>query len=247
MELNLEGLANSVQKPLNEFSERICSDFGGDIVSINVAGSALTADFVPRKSGINTVLVFKEESLDLLDTISAYGRLLFKHNIDMPLIMTPKHIERSCDVFGVEYLDIQLNHKTILGQSPFSSLIMQKSDVRFQCEREFKANMIRLRQGYVASKMGSVKLVDILAGCASGMMPYLRAALWLCDKERQPLIKPTIDAASKVFDFDGAMLEKIVSWKHKKARPDKVELRDSLEYLYKLIDSLAVWADNCEV
>jgi len=248
MEIMVENLRNkSIEKPLCEFAQRILVDFYGNISSVCVTGSALTEDFVQGKSGINTVLVFENESIELLDMISRLGKLLSKNKFDMPLIMTTEHISRSRDVFGVEYLDFQLNHKTIWGKDPFESLVISKNDVRLQCERELKANLIRLRQGYVASKISGVKLRDILVSGSRALLPYLRAMLWLCDKPRIASIAPTVEDAAKEFGFDGSALNRIANWKYEKMRTDAIELRESASYLYNLTNNLAVWVDNCKV
>ncbi len=248
MEILIDNLLNkSLEKPLTDFTQRVVGDFAGNITSVCVTGSALTEDFVPRKSGINTVLVFENESIELLDLVSEMGKLLFKHNFDMPLIMTDEHILRSQDVFGVEYLDFQLNHKTLWGKDPFESLVIDKADVRLQCERELKANLIRLRQGYIASKIGTAKLREVLVCGARGLMPYLRAMLWLCDKPRSAAITPTITDAAQEFGFDGSHLVSIAAWKYDKTRTDAIELRESATYLYNLTNSLAVWVDRCKV
>lgn len=237
----------SLEKPLKDFAQKVLVDFAGNITAICVTGSALTADFVPRKSGINTVLVFENESIELLDIVSGLGRMLFKHNFDIPLIMTGEHISRSQDVFGVEYLDFQLNHTTIWGSDPFESLMIEKGDVRLQCERELKANLIRLRQGYIASKLGTAKLREVLVSGARGLMPYLRAMLWLCGKPRAAEIAATIEDAAKEFAFDGTHLACMASWKYDKTRTDAIELRESASYLYNLTNSLAEWVDRCDV
>jgi predicted nucleotidyltransferase len=248
MQINLDGIENkSVCRSLQELSERVVSDFSDKIISITVTGSALTDDFTEGKSDINTVLVFKEDNLELLDRVSEMGKFLVKNRFHMPLIMTPDYISRSADVFGVEYLDFQLNHKTIYGASPFESLSIDKRDVRLQCEREFKASLIRLRQGYTASRIGSAKLEDILLSCGGGILPYLRAALWLDDNKRDPHIEPTIEQTATAIGFDGEMLKTIIGWKYKKSHPGKDDRKEAMRYLYGLIDSLAVWADNFEI
>ena len=35
--------------------------------------------------------------------------------------MTPSYIDRSRDVFGIEFPDFQSTHKTILGEGPFEA------------------------------------------------------------------------------------------------------------------------------
>lgn len=244
---NTENLLNKViEKPLNEFVQKITADFEGNITSICVTGSALTEDFVEGKSGINTVLVFEKESIELLDTLSGISKLLLKHKFDMPLIMTPRDMKRSEDVFGVEYLDLQLNHMVLWGTEPFDSLNISKSDVRLQCERELKANLIRLRQGYVVSKMGGGKIRDVLVCGARSLMPYLRAMLWLCDKPREAGLAATVDAAANELKFDGLYLKNIAGWKYNKVKPDTIELREHAAYLYNLTNELAIWVDQCK-
>jgi hypothetical protein len=72
--------------------------------------------------------------------------------------LTAFYIGRSCDVFGVEFLDFQLVHETNLDAEPFAPLQFEKKDVRLQCERELKAMLVRLRQGYLAA-LGDKKMV----------------------------------------------------------------------------------------
>ena len=104
--------------------------------------------------------------------------------------MTPAYIDRSRDVFGIELLDFQLCHHTVLGDDPFAALSFAKVDVRLQCERELKASLIRLRQGYLAAG-GNVLLVrDVLIAAVKALAPLLRAMLWLTDRERTPEASP---------------------------------------------------------
>ncbi len=247
IELEIKGLINPIEIPLKELTARLLNDFEGNILGICVVGSAITTDFVAHKSRINTVLIFEEDTIEVLSRIGAMGKLFKKYRFDLPLIMTKRHIERSCDVFGVEYLDIALSHKLIWGQSPFEDLKIDKADVRLQCERELKADIIRLRQGFIASKFTPIDLIDILTSCASGILPYLRAILWLCDKQRCPLALPTIKSAADLLGFDDKPLAKLVGWKHKKPRADSSEQIEAVQYLYSLAVLLSGWVDEYDV
>ncbi len=178
-ELRLEGLRQQICEAVRGFAERLGAVLGDNLRSVTVVGSSLTDDFVAGESDINTVIVLEQQRPDSLRAIAGMAKSMSKRRLAAPLLMTADYIERSRDVFGIEFLDLQLTHKTILGADPFEKLTFGKGDVRLQCERELKATLIRLRQGYIASA-GNRKLVrDILASAAGGLVPLLRAMLWL--------------------------------------------------------------------
>ncbi|MEK7994977.1 MAG: hypothetical protein AAB403_14320, partial [Planctomycetota bacterium] len=149
--LQLDVLDVRIRDSLNTFAGKLGDSLGDNLQSITVVGSALTDDFRAGYSDINTVLVVGEQTVAALNAIASLARPMSRKKISPPLLMTSSYIERSRDVFGVELLDFQLTHQTILGQDPFAPLTFEKKTVRLQCERELKAMLIRLRQGYIAA------------------------------------------------------------------------------------------------
>ena len=55
----------------------------------------------------------------------------------------------------------------------------RRQNVRLQCERELKAMLVRLRQGYIAAAGDQRMVRDILISTAKGLTPLLRAMLWI--------------------------------------------------------------------
>jgi len=154
--IKLQRLRSEIQAPLKGFAEKLTSLLGDNLESITVVGSSLTEDFDAGKSDINTVLVVKKLGLDCLKPLGGMIKSISKKRLAAPLLMTGSYIERSRDVFGIEFLDLQLLHETILGDDPFEKLNFEKGHVRLQCERELKAALIRLRQGYIAASMSVI-------------------------------------------------------------------------------------------
>jgi hypothetical protein len=160
--------------------------------------------------------------------------------------MTLSYIERSLDVFGVELLDFQLTHRTVLGDDPFANLTFEKKDVRLQCERELKAMLIRLRQGYIAAA-GHKKLVrDILISTAKGLSPLLRAILWLKDTERPAGSEKTFRKASELFTIKLDSLITAEQWRHEKRRLDESRIDNIFESVYSSIEQFAETVDKLE-
>ncbi len=115
----LDSLRETVREPLIRLVEHVQTSLGDRLRSITVVGSALTDDFQPGVSDINTVVVLDEHDVSALNAIASLARPMRRYNLSAPLLMTTSYIERSRDVFGVEFLDFQLTHETILGDDPF--------------------------------------------------------------------------------------------------------------------------------
>jgi hypothetical protein len=236
-----------IQDLVTDFADRLSAALGENLQSITVVGSSLTEDFRPGQSDINTVLVLDGQTLASLNAIATLAKPMSRKKISPPLLMTKSYIERSQDVFGVEFLDFQLAHETIMGEDPFASLKFDKKDVRLQCERELKAMLIRLRQGYIAAAANRKLVRDILISTAKGMAPLLRAMLWLKDVERTARAQQTFSGAAEEFSIDANPLTSAIKWRHEKIRLSETEMENAFESVYSVIEQLAGIVDKLKV
>jgi hypothetical protein len=243
----LDALPASIREGVKDFSEKVSEILGDNLQSITVVGSSLTADFKPGQSDINTVLVLRKQNLDALNAVASLSKPMRKKNISSPLLMTSSYIKRSSDVFGVEFLDFQLTHRIVLGEDPFSPLIFEKKNVRLQCERELKATLIRLRQGYIASAANRRLVRDILISTAKAMAPLLRAMLWLKDIDRVSETIPTFIKAADTFTIKTDSLTTADQWRHERVRLSEAEMETTFESVYSAVDKLAELVDTLEV
>ena len=246
-DLTLDGIDPSLVEPLTLLADGLRAALAGNLGSLTVVGSALSDDYRPGSSDINAVVVLNEHSTAALGAIAGMAKPMRKKHVAPPLLMTKAYIERSRDVFGVEFLDFQLTHRTILGDDPFAALTFAKSDVRLQCERELKATLIRLRQGYIAAA-GHRKLVrDVLIATAKGLAPLLRAMLWLKDLDRPATMEATFRAGTTAF---GVNLEGAVAaerWRYERPRLSDSDIDGTFASIYTAADRLATLVDELEV
>jgi hypothetical protein len=245
--LRLDKISEQTREPLRLFAEKLRELLRENIKSITVVGSSLTEDFTAGQSDINTVLILDKRTLDTLNTIAGLSKPMKKKKISAPLLMTAEYIDRSQDVFGIEFLDFQLIHQTIFGPDPFSELSFDKKDVRLQCERELKATLIRLRQGYIASGGRKRLIKDILISTNKSMVPILRAMLWLKDSERPNTTEKTIKKAASKFSVDMDSLITIDNWRYEKHHLAGVEMQNIFESIYKIVEQLSLVVDKLEV
>jgi hypothetical protein len=246
-EIKIDKLQVQIQDLVKDFAERLSAALGNNLLSITVVGSSLSEDFRPDTSDINTVLVLGRQTTESLNSMASLAKPMSRKKLSPPLLMTQSYIERSQDVFGVEFLDFQLTHETIMGNDPFASLSFDKKDVRLQCERELKAMLIRLRQGYIAAAANKKLVRDILISTAKGMAPLLRAMLWLKDIERCARAEPTFNKAASEFSIDANSLISAMKWRFEKIRLSENEMEIAFESLYSVVDQLADIVDKLKV
>ena len=246
-DLKFNTLHAQIRDSVKEFAERLLISMGENLQSITVVGSSLTDDFKPGSSDINTVLVLGKQNLASLNAVAPLAKPMGRKKISPPLLMTQSYIERSRDVFGIEFLDFQLAHETIFGDDPFTSLEFDKKDVRLQCERELKAMLIRLRQGYIAAAANKKLVRDILISTAKGVLPLLRAMLWLKDTDRTAQAEATLSEAAKHFSIDMNPLTTSLKWRHEKIRLSETEMENAYESVYSAVEQLSDIVDKLKV
>ena len=246
-QLNLTAVPAAMHEAVTALAAITNEILGKQVQGITVVGSCLTQDYIPGVSDMNTVLLLDQLSQDVLDqVVGLVGRLPKKHRLALPLLMTEAYIARSCDVFGIEFLDFQLSHQAVWGQDAFVKLSFAKSDVRLQCERELKASLIRLRQGFIAARGKAPILRDVLIGAVKTVLPLLRAMLWLKDQERVPETKTTLTQAAQAFSLELTSFETIISWHRERAKPKMPDLTPVFTQTYTLVDQLADRVDEWE-
>ncbi len=243
----LDALRVQIRDSLTAFAEKLTAKLGDNLQSITVVGSGLTEDFKTGQSDINTVLVLGSRTLDSLNAVASLARPMRKKRVSPPLLMTSSYIEQSRDVFGVEFLDFQLTHQTILGDDSFASLTFDKKDVRLQCERELKAMLIRLRQGYIAAAANKRLVRDVLISTAKGLAPILRAMLWLKDIDRPARAEPTFNKAASEFSINTDSLIAAGKWQYEKLRLGATDIESAFESVYTTVEQLALMVDKLEV
>jgi hypothetical protein len=107
--------------------------------------------------------------------------------------------------------------------------------------------LIRLRQGFIASG-GNRKLVrDILISTTKGLLPLLRAMLWLKDVERTALAEDTLNKASSELSINIDSLKETLNWRSQKTRLGEFEMEQIFQSIYSTAEQLALIVDKLEV
>ncbi len=242
--INLAKLNPVARKKIKPFLEEILNKYLGKIHSIHVTGTCITDDFDIKRSDVNSIFVLKEMDLKFLELIAPLGKKYGKNKVAAPLIMTPEYIERSLDVFPIEFLNFKLIHATAFGDDIFKNIEINRMDLRHQCERELKTKLIWLRQGYISSLGNRKILTDDFVNSISGYIPLFRGIIVLLGKEPPVRQVEVITALAEASGISTDVFAKVLRKKHEKIKLSIEELNTIFEDYYAAIEKLGKIVDD---
>ncbi len=240
-DLNIKDEALTKFKP---FLDIVLNKYKDKIHSIHITGSALTEDFNPNTSDINSIIVLNKMDLKFLEDFAPLGKKFGKKQVSSPLIMTPEYISSSLDVFPVEFLTIKLLHKTVFGEDIFIDLEIKKSDLRPQCERELKVRLIGLRQGYLSSLGNRKFLADGFISSFSGYIPLFRGIILLLGTTPPEENKEVLTTLHDVSGVNTDVFKTVLKAKKDKTKLSIEILNSIFEDYYKAIEKLGNITDE---
>jgi hypothetical protein len=109
-----------------------------------------------------------EDLTTLLTVVPAWH----KGGLATPLLLTGEEFTRTLDVFPLEYNSILARHVVLRGALPDDVRVSDK-DLRRACERQIKAHLIHLREGYLETHGRPAALAELVRAS----IPPFRAAL----------------------------------------------------------------------
>ena len=234
----MAGVPKDPTEIFSEITDDYKSLYGADLISMILYGSAVGPDYRPGKSDINFMIVLSEGAIEGLDKAFKTVAKWRRRNVAIPLFLTEAYIQSSLDVFPIEYLNFQQNHRLVFGNDVLEGLAFKTEDVRLQCEREIKGKLLLLREAFLETMGKGRQLKELIGRSLGALSAIFEALLYL--KEETPLTgkRAIIARTCELFDLDGTLFAKLLDLKEEKLKPDRDELRvmfrDYLNQMRKL-------------
>jgi predicted nucleotidyltransferase len=230
----------------NDIVEEFVTDyrnlFGDDLVSVVMYGSAVTHEYRPGISDINTVVVLKDYSIEHIQKCLKTGKKWTRRKVAVPFFMTKEFIVSSLDSYPVEFLDIQLNYRVLHGEDVFTQLDIKRDDLRLQCERELRGISIHLRKEYVQCEGNQDTLSHLLRASMKKLLPVFKAMLRLNNKPVPHMKNDVIMAIEDLYNLGiSALSDALQSTRHASAKYNFDSLFDKYS---KAIDTLVERIDG---
>ena len=240
-------LKADVSTRFNPFLNEILGAYRKKIHSVHMTGSALTEDYDPKHSDINSIVVLNKMDLKFLEIFAPLGKKYGKKRIAAPLIMTPTYIRSSLDVFPLEFLNIKILHATVHGEDIFKDLEIKRRDLRHQCERELKAKLIGLRQSYISAAGDRQILASGFVDTFSGYIPLFRAITYLLGADAPRRNENVLKALENVSGVSVDVFRLVWKLKRQKEKLSIDQLNTIFEDYYDAIERLGDIIDAFEV
>jgi len=237
------------QKPeelFNRFTKDIESLFGKEVVSVILFGSAATDEYIPKKSDINFLVVLTQKGIDKIKRVQKLVSRWEKRRVSLPLFMTEAYIEASLDSFPIEFLNMQSGYRVLFGEDVLGGLQFKKEDLRLQCEREMKSDLLQLRQGFIQTG-GKAKALRLLIGeSIVAFTSIFRALLYLRGEEVPKLKQEVLLATCREFGVDEGLFSVLLSVRGYETKLSREQLESNVQRYISEIEKLSGAIDRME-
>lgn len=219
-------IGNLTQNLKDTFNEKLISV----ILYGSCAGSACENNF----SDINLIVVIDNLLATDLKKANSALKDFMKTKNPLPLFMGKDEWFNSCDVYPIEYSDIKERYSILYGEDIVKPLILQKTNLRLQCEHEVKNLLIKLRQNYVAQSTNLKAIEELLKKSSKSFFALFRAILRLTQDNVSFEHAEVIDSLSEKVKIDKDVFLKLLNLRSDSKAISKSEYEITIQ---KLIDS----------
>lgn len=220
---------------------------GADFLSAYITGGALHEGFDPHRRHVNVLVVTQDLPFAKLDAIA--GSVPTAHrppHID-PLFMTMLQVQRSLDVFPIEWMDLRERHWILEGVDLFDTIEVPQTYLRLQVEQELRGKHLRLMQEYLTSAGHPERLHAALARLASGFHTLFRALIRLHGEAAPPSLERVIGRVAELYDLDAVALGGAHRMRAQRRHPGADETRALYRAFLAQVERLTSAVDGLRV
>lgn len=169
----------TMNKHLEQLTEKLAKSFGADLVSIVLYGSAAGEDFHARFSDFNVLCVVKAVTPSLLEGAEPVMRWWREQGNPAPLVLSEDEVRGSTDCFPIEFQDMLERRRILHGVDVIEGLEVDASFYRARVEHELRAKLLRLRTKASGVLFDSSLLLKLMADSVTTFLVLARHALKL--------------------------------------------------------------------
>jgi len=240
-ELRIEPAAEIVEAT-RQWLHPVRNGLGNGFLSAYLTGSVLTQGFDAKHSRVNVLVIARALDSAALEKLAAAIPAGKKPPHFEPLFMARTQIEKSLDVFPIEWLEMQERHLLLEGEDVLAALEVPRTYLRLQCEHELRGKHIQLRQALLLRGDQPIELSKALAAAASSYATLFRTLLRLQGESPPAESARVVERIADVFRLDASSLLIPHMLRYGGKKPDRnevgVQYRRFLAELDRLIAAI---------
>src|SRR5262245_11008717 len=215
--------------------------------SAYITGGALSEGFDPLRRHINVLVVVKDLPVSRIDQIAASVPQSGKPPHIDPLFVTLQQVQRSLDVFPIEWTDLKERHWKLEGVNLFETLQVPQTYLRLQIEQELRGKHLRLMQEYLTGGGHPERLHAALARLASGFHTLFRALIRLRGEAPPPSLDRVIERVAEIYGLDDQALKGAHRLRGQNKHPGVEETRATYRAFLAQVERLTSAVDGLRV
>jgi len=238
-------LPQSVQAGLDSYVTSLHTLYGDNLLSVILYGSAARGDYIAGVSDLNVLIVLRDahiQQVKLAADLSIQAR--DKHAIE-PRFMSLETIETASDVLPIAFLDMQEQYVVLHGDDVLNQVVIERRNLRFQCEYQLRFMLLRMRNLYLFSRRDQRLMAAHLSRSFTSLLHLLRSLYRLLDEPPPTHMEEVIARSAERFGLDHQLMGELLNLKRKQKRfhIEGVEslFEGYLDLLYDLIQVVDNW------
>lgn len=232
----IERLPEKSRANLIKFADRIDKAFGDQLYSMMLFGSAAGGGYIEGKSDINTIIILESVRVSDLEVIMETWRKFAGKGLAIPLIFERGHVKSSLDTFPIEFSDMKQRHIVLYGADPLDGAVIEKKNLRYQCERELKSMLVNLRRGFLTTNGKRENIEALLENSLSSVLAACRGMIWMADREPHDFIVDLLNDLREIYNTDISAIDRV--WRLRKGHSGATAMLEALfeDYLANIAE-----------
>jgi hypothetical protein len=179
--------------------ERLQENLGAAIVSITLYGSAAISAPQDEFSDYNVLCVLKAVTPKELAAVSETVRWWREKGYPAPVFFSEVELMRSTDCFAMEFEDMKLQRRVLVGSDPVASLVVDRKYYRARVEFEARSKLLRLRERASGVMDNQESLLKLMADSLSTFVVVMRHTMILAGEPAEFQKRLVFEKASQKF------------------------------------------------
>lgn len=211
---------------LNKFVRLLRDAGGANVQSVILYGSAVSGDFHSEFSNLNVFCVLRDASFQALTALESATKWWHAQHQPPPLFMTNEELQRSTDVFTIEFMDMRQDHRVLFGENVLENLDIPTRFHRLQVEYELREKLLLLRQAACVVAKSERKLWDLLLRSLPSFLTLFRHALLVLGGPAATRKRECVQELSRRVGFDASSIEALLDIRERKAKQNQFRVTD---------------------
>jgi predicted nucleotidyltransferase len=214
------------EKQINEFISRLRTASGENLLSVILYGSAADGEFHPDFSNVNLLCVLRETTFATLAAMAPAVEWWTRQKHHAPLVLTREELERSTDVFSIEFLDMKQRHRVLFGEDVLDGLQIPMHLHRAQLEYELREKLILLRERLLLATGDKKQLWDLMLSSLSTFTTLFRHGLIALGETPPKAKRGVVKALAARTPFDASAFLQLLDIRERKAETKQFDVTD---------------------